>query len=90
MMDNEITGEHMEPAMAAAQFLEFLEEQGGIEIDPEGATIEGLRTLGALVLDDRRPAYKRLKETWDWFMSDDSIADIFLSEDDLEKILDKW
>ena len=73
----------------AKQFLRILLEAGKLELT-EGADTAVLIAKLAPKLESRGPAPMRAEALMDWLIDRDEVDEIYLSEEELAALLDKW
>lgn len=72
------------------EFLKLLLSLELIELEDDPIATEHHANLGS-ILNQRFPELdERVKAVWDWFMSEDGIAEVFASEREMRHILKRW
>ena len=78
----EVSAESMQ---GAVRLLQLLLENKLLELENEDGVLQLGRDLGA-VLDEHPNA----EELSNWFLERDEVADFFISDTDLQQLLDAW
>lgn len=74
---------------AADRLLMMLVQQGQVELEP--AADRGLIASGMdAVMADERPAEEQAVALIDWLLDQDGVEEVYISDDDLSRLLEAW